>query len=391
MFRTVCWNDFSTLYFLFSVALSLCYSYVLSKYIKGWKAVPVWKIPANFQPRTKVSVLIPARNEVENILPCLESIFGQTYPKELVEVIVLDDHSTDGTAEVVEKRKHPQVRLIRLADFVEVGETQSFKKKAIETGIGQAGGELIVTTDADCLMQVQWLELVVSFYEKKQLKFIAAPVNFYEEKNLLERFQSLDFLGMMGTTGAGIQLRWMNMCNGANLAYAKSAFLEVKGFESIDRLASGDDLLLMQKIAQKFPNQIGFLKNNSATVFTKAKPTIASFLSQRIRWASKSTTYKEWRMPFTLAMVFLFCCSIVFSFALIPFWGWAAFGLFLGQLLVKSAMDYFFLGEMARFFQREDLMRRFVPAQLLHIAYIVVVGILGNVIKRYKWKGRWVR
>jgi len=382
---------FTTLYFLFSIALSLCYIYVLSKYHKAWKAIPTWEIPANFQPGTRVSVLIPARNEVGNIVPCLESIFGQSYPKDLIEIIVLDDHSKDGTAEVVEKLQHPQVRLLRLANFVEAGETQSFKKKAIETGIAQAGGELIVTTDADCLMQSQWLELLVSFYKKKRLKFIVAPVNFFKEKNLWERFQSLDFLGMMGTTGAGIQLRWMNMCNGANLAYAKSAFWEVGGFENIDRLASGDDFLLMQKIAEKLPNQIGFLKNKAATVFTKAKPTFASFLSQRIRWASKSTSYKDWRMTFTLAMVFLFCGNIVLSFALIPFWGWAAFVLFLGQLLVKSAMDNFFLSEMARFFKRAELMRSFVPAQLLHIAYIVVVGILGNVIKRYPWKGRWVR
>ena len=119
---------------------------------------------------------------------------------------------------------------------------------AIGTAIAHASGDLIVTTDADCIVPTNWLQLFVSFYEINGLQFIAAPVNFHLEKSLFERFQSLDFLGMMGVTGASIQLGWMNMCNGANLAYSKRAFERVEGFAGIDHLASGDDILLMQKI-----------------------------------------------------------------------------------------------------------------------------------------------
>lgn len=355
--------------------------------------MPEWQIPAGFQPSTKISVLVPARNEAKNILACLESIARQTYPTRLFEVIVMDDHSDDGTFELAQHftQKHPNVRVVRLADFVKSGTTQSFKKKAIETGISLASGELIVTTDADCVVQRDWLALLVSFFEKKQAKFIAAPVNFHGEKTLFERFQSLDFLGMMGVTGAGIHLRMNQMCNGANLAYPRAVFHEVNGFEGINHLASGDDMLLMQKIAARHPGRIHFLKNKNATVFTPPMRGFRSFLSQRLRWATKSASYRDWRVTVILGIVFLFCGAIVLSLLLAVWrgWQWAVIAAVL--LLAKTVSDYFFLGEMARYFGRQNLMKSYLPSQFLHLAYIVGIGILANVVRRYEWKGRRIK
>ena len=396
-----------TIFLYLVVGLSLFYIYIVFRYLEAWKALPYWFIPVDFQAVTKVSILIPARNEAANIVACLHSICQQNYPTSLFELLVIDDHSTDNTAEIVKKyylktksnwkntssfyESPPQLQLLHLADYLQAKSSQSFKKKAIEMGIAHAKGELIVTTDADCKVPKNWLNYIVSFYEKKRTQFIAAPVCFYEENSLLERFQSLDFMGMMGVTGAGIHRRFMNMCNGANLAYPKKVFYEVNGFEGIDQLASGDDMLLMQKIAQKYPQAIGFVKNKAATVFTKAKPTWPSFFQQRIRWASKSRAYKEWRVSFILAMVFFFCCSIIFSAVMIAFWGIKAMMLLLFQLIIKGIMDYLFLKKMALFFNRKDLMKSFLASFFLHIFYIFAIGILGNVIKKYKWKGRLTR
>lgn len=375
------------------LGLAAFYLFIILRYLYGWRMLPEWQIPAGFQPKTKVSILIPARNEAGNILACLESISRQSYPTPLFEVIVLDDHSEDDTFFLVKNfsQTRTNVRIVRLSDFVKSGDTQSFKKKAIETGISLATGELIVTTDADCIVQQNWLALLVSFFEKKQAKFIAAPVNFYREKNLLERFQSLDFLGMMCVTGAGIHLRTNQMCNGANLAYPRQVFHEVGGFEGIDHLASGDDMLLMQKIAAHYPAGIYFLKNQNATVFTQAKPDWKSFLSQRLRWATKSASYQDWRVTAILGMVFLFCWAIVLSPLAVVFFGWKMAALAATLFLVKTIADYFFLGEMARYFRRQDLMKSFLASQLLHLAYIVCVGTLANLIKRYEWKGRRVK
>ncbi len=373
------------------VILTVYYVYLIRRYLRFWKQIPQWEIPASFQPKTKVTIIIPARNEAENIAACLNSVCQQNFPIEQYEVLLVDDHSTDETNAIAAGLKYSNLKIITLADHVDKNKIQSFKKMGIATAIEQATGTLIVTTDADCIVGRDWLNFLISFYEVKGHKFIAAPVNFYKEKNLLEKFQSLDFQGMMGITGAGIEGDFMRMCNGANLAYEKSAYLAVDGFVGIDELASGDDMLLMQKIIRAFPGSVGYLKNPAASTFTKAQPDLSSFVSQRVRWASKSAAYPEWQVTFMLAMTFFFCWSIILSFLLIPFYGKIMFFVFLIQLLIKSMVDYQLLSMMTHFFNRNDLLKTFWSSQILHILYVAGIGLLANLKKEYNWKGRVVR
>jgi cellulose synthase/poly-beta-1,6-N-acetylglucosamine synthase-like glycosyltransferase len=360
-------------------------------YAKCWKNLSFFDYTEGSSSTTFISVLIPARNEADNILRCLDSILNGNYPKNLFEIIVIDDHSDDATPQLVATHPSGNVRLIELKNFVKLADNQPFKKRAIEAAIGESRGDLIVTTDGDCSALPDWLRLIAAFYETTGKRFIAAPVNFHEEKTAFERFQSLDYIGMMGVTGAGVAGRFTNMCNGANLAYEKTLFHEVGGFQGIDHVASGDDMLLMQKIARFHPDALGFLKNPAATVLTKAKPTLSDFMSQRLRWASKSSSYTEVFTVLQLVMVFCFCCNIVLSLCLSVFYGVSALSLFLFQFMAKSISDYFFLRTMARFFKREDLMQGYFTAQWMHILYIIGVGSLANFKKTYKWKGRTVK
>ncbi len=378
------------LYTIVTILLSLAYAYLMHRYRSGWKALPNWKLPEHFLPKTKVSILVPARNEAAAIQSCLQALLAQSYPSRLYQIIIIDDHSEDNTAELANSFDDPRIKVLRLSKHLNERPKSAFKKRALEVGIAHATGDLIVTTDADCVMGSDWLPLLVSYYEKHQSKFIAAPVNMHGEQNLLQRFQSLDFIGMMGVTGAGIHGGFMHMSNGANMAYEKKVFEELNGYEGIDHVASGDDMLLMQKIAAAYPGQIGFVKNKAATVFTEAQPTLHDFVNQRIRWASKSSQYQEGAVTVQLALVYFFCVNIVLSLLLIPFLGAKALFLFLIQIVIKAIVDYRQLNSMAQFFYRSDLMAIFVPALFMHIAYIVGIGTLANLVKRYEWKGRRV-
>jgi cellulose synthase/poly-beta-1,6-N-acetylglucosamine synthase-like glycosyltransferase len=380
-----------SLYSIASVLLALLYAFFFVLYIKHWKSLSYFKNTEGYAPQTFISILIPARNEAENILPCIASILKNNYPKELYEIIVIDDHSDDETPEYVRDLRHPNVRLIELKNYVKLGENQPFKKRAIEAAIGESKGDLIVTTDGDCLVPDKWLWLFAEFYETKGKRFIAAPVNFYDEKSFFERFQSLDYVGMMGITGAGVQGKFMNMCNGANLAYEKKLFYDVEGFQGIDHVSSGDDMLLMQKVARKHPDTLGFLKNERATVFTKAKPNVSEFFGQRLRWASKSSSYTEGFTVFQLIAVFLFCANIISSFLLGVFIDTSFFILCFVSFFTKSLFDFIFLKMTTQFFKRQDLMKVFLPAQFLHVLYIITVGLWSNVKKKYLWKGRVVK
>ncbi len=380
-----------TYYAVATVCLTFCYVSCIILYAKCWKNLPFFVHTEGSLPTTFISVLIPARNEADNILLCLDTILNGNYPKDLFEIIVIDDHSDDATPQLVHAHSSANIRLIELKNYIKLADNQPFKKRAIEAAIGESRGNLIATTDGDCLAPPDWLRLIAAFYEQSGKRFIAAPVNFYGEKTAFERFQSLDYIGMMGVTGAGVAGRFTNMCNGANLAYEKALFHEVGGFKGIDHVASGDDMLLMQKIARFHPDALGFLKNPAATVLTKAKPTLADFMSQRLRWASKSSSYTEVFTVLQLVMVFVFCWNILLSLCLSIVYGVPTLFLFLFQLSLKSISDYVFLQTMARFFKREDLLQPFLRPQLFHILYIIGVGSLANFKKTYQWKGRTVK
>ena len=357
--------------------------------MRVWKRLPKWRIPKNFVPSTHVSIIIPARNEEGNIEKCLEAISKQTYPASLREVIVIDDFSADKTMEVARNWLWKGVKVLSLRDIL-IDEAKGGKKKAIEEGIRAAQGKLIITTDADSISGPKWLENIVSYYQSQDVRILTAPVVFHKDKTLIERFQALDFLGMMGITAVGINRKWFHLANGANLAYEKEIFYEVGGFEGIDDVASGDDVLLIQKVAARFPGKIGFVKSKGAVVFTKPKPDFKSFLNQRIRWASKSAYYKEDSLLFTQSLVFLFCIFIILSFFSIPFLGWMAYWVFLSLFMIKALLDYYFLREVTEFFGRKKLLKSFWVAEVLHIVYITSAGLLGTLKKEYNWKDRRV-
>jgi len=376
--------------FLFFL-LMVCYAVLITYYQKAWNRLPEFVLPDK-QPSVFISVIIAARNEEKNIPDLLKSLYDQQYPKELYEIIIVDDHSTDATWSLLKETIYPhlQVKTIRLQEFVsEDGAIASYKKKAIETGIRMAAGTLIVTTDADCRFTPQWLQTIAAFYETNNAKFIAAPVTFTTGSSLLSVFQSLDFLTLQGITAASVYKRFHSMCNGANLAYEKSAFHEVKGFDNIDNIASGDDMLLMHKIFRLYPNQVYYLKSKQAIVTTEPATSWKQFFHQRIRWASKADRYDDKRIFGVLLLVYLLNVCFLAG-AVAAFWKniWLFFVLLL--LLAKILIEFPFVNGVAIFFGRQRLMKYFPFLQPLHILYTIIAGWLGK-FGAYEWKGRRIK
>jgi len=353
---------------------------------------------SEFKPATKITVIIPARNEQENIARCLDSICIQSYTTSLFDVLVVDDHSTDNTAAIVRSYESKNVKLISLKDFVQ-DELNSYKKKAIEVAIAQSTGELIVCTDADCIAGPNWLQTIATFYEQYQPQFIAAPVSIKSNKRFIEIFQSLDFMTLQGITGASVYKKIHSMCNGANLAYTKRAFEAVGGFTGIDNIASGDDMLLMHKIYKQWPDKVMFLKSKEAIVQTAPVHSISEFFNQRIRWASKADKYDDKRIFAVLLLVYLVnVLMLVLPIAglfrpdklSIIHYPLSITDLWLLLLLIKTIVELIFLYPVATFFGKQKLLWLFPLMQPFHILYTVIAGWLGK-FGSYKWKGRNVK
>jgi poly-beta-1,6-N-acetyl-D-glucosamine synthase len=362
----------------FVIVLFVVYSIVLTRYWLVWRRIPDF-IPAS-DPKTTISVIIPARNEEENIGALLHALHEQTYPSTLFEVIVIDDHSTDETATLV--RQFRGVKLLRLQE----DGINSYKKKAIETGIAASTGELIVTTDADCIPRPHWLEHIAALKEEKDSVFIAAPVVFQCNSSVLQMFQAMDFMVLQGITGAAVHKNIHSMCNGANLAYTREAFDHVGGFSGIDQIASGDDMLLMHKIWKQYPQQVHYLKSHDAIVSTQPMKTWKEFFNQRKRWASKAAKYDDKRLFEVLLLVYF--VNLSFLVLLIAgFWNytyWIALG---AAWALKTIVELPFFISLARFFNKTWAIKLFFFFQPLHIAYTILSGFLGQ-LGKYEWKGR---
>ena len=385
---------------IISVILFGIYFSLIIYYRQSWVSISDYKFSiSDFQPTTKISVVISARNEAENIKNCLDSIVNQSYPKHLFEILVVDDHSTDNTAAIITGYTSQNVKLISLKDFVAPAAINSYKKKAIEIAVQQSTGDLIVTTDADCFVPQNWLQTIAAFYQEKKPEFIVMPVAIDCSFHFIEMFQAVDFMTLQGITGAAVYKKMHSMCNGANLAYSKKAFVQVNGFAGIDTIASGDDMLLMHKIYKQYPDGIAYLKSKEVIVHTAPVKTIGEFFNQRIRWASKADKYDDKRIFAVLLMVYLFNCLLLVLpiFALINNIQYSifnvqcsTFGPWLLLLLLKTITELIFLLPVAKFFNKQSLLWLFPLMQPFHILYTVIAGWLGK-FGSYKWKDRKVK
>jgi cellulose synthase/poly-beta-1,6-N-acetylglucosamine synthase-like glycosyltransferase len=365
--------------------LTLLYISIVYSLKLGWEKVPYFE-KTDSNPTTFVSILIAARNEEGKIEKTIEDILSQDYPSHYYELVVVDDHSTDRTSEIVASFSSRGVKLIKLDESEKLN---SYKKKAITEAINLAQGELIITTDADCRMGESWLKTIVSYYESGQYNMISSPVAYFEEKNSFEEMQTLEFLFLIGLGASGIGNNMPATCNGANLSYRRDVFTKLNGFKGIDELASGDDELFLHKVASAFPGTIGFCKSRDAIVYTHAKENLKEFIQQRKRWASKSTRYKNKGIVLLGLSVwlfnFLFLINFVSGFLNPFFW---KLGLF--SLALKMAFELVFLIPVCSFAKRKRLLFYLPFLSVVHIFYLVFIGIAGNSGK-YNWKGRMVR
>jgi cellulose synthase/poly-beta-1,6-N-acetylglucosamine synthase-like glycosyltransferase len=372
---------------MITIALAIIYILLLILYRSGWVLQQTFVPEKDCKPVTGISVVIAARNEEQNIAACLQSLSEQNYPAHLFELIVVDDFSTDKTAEIVAATSAPNVRLLRLADYVSTAERiHSYKKKALATGILHSSGELIVTSDADCVAGRDWLGTIAAYYEQYKPAMIVAPVRFKNDFSLVQQFQSLDFMTMQGITVATVRLSLGIMCNGANLAFSRKAYDMVDGYAGVDHLVSGDDYLLQMKIKQQYADGVHYLKSGKAIVDTLPQPDWSAFLQQRIRWASKTGKYKDIKTTAILLFIYFFNCSLATLFI----YSWFHnhyFVLLLKILIVKIIGELLFLYAVSDFFGKKKELLLFPFLQPLHILYIILAGFLSKVGK-FEWKQR---
>ncbi|HLN55194.1 MAG TPA: glycosyltransferase [Bacteroidales bacterium] len=315
-------------------------------------------------PSVFISVVIACKNEQDNMPDLLVGLSKQNYPLNLFEVIIVDDHSTDRTIASA-------VSYSYLLDLKILSNEGTGKKQALRKGIECARGELIVTTDADCTPTSLWLQTIASFYNLHKPELIISPVRLSRKKGFFGRFQELEFLSLQGITAGTAAGNKAVMCNGANLAFTKKAYAENAGNLRFD-IPTGDDVFLLHSI-KKSNSLILWLESHHAVTETEASPDLTSFLKQRKRWASKSTSYND-NFSVLLGIVTFVTNLIVVVLLTGSIFNQDFLKLFLMAFLIKSLPDYLILSNVTKRYGRRNLMRWFLPCQVIYPFYVLTVA-----------------
>lgn len=331
----------------------------------------------------KFSVLIPIRNEASNISVLLQELDLQIYPKDKFEVIVINDHSTDDSLQVIHDLKPKlqcSLRLIQLPDKCEG------KKAALKEGISQASGDIIVTTDGDCRVYRNWLNTFNIAFQNSATKMAFGGVSYITENRLLHALQAMELCVLVAVGAVMNKMEWPSMCNGANLAFHKKKFLELGGYSGNEHIPTGDDEFLLRKFYKDASNSISFIKAWNNVVLTNPVNTWGELIQQKIRWASKWKQHKDW-ITWVMAL-FIFIANMTFiGLIILGINGNINFIEMTVLYGVKVLADVLLISRMLSWFGDKKPIRMTIVFSIVYPIYAVVVGVLSS-FGNYRWKGR---
>ena len=342
--------------------LILPYLFLLLKLYRSLFKIKTFN--ASTQPVTFVSVVVACRNEQKNLPSLLNSIARQNYPDYLFEVIIVDDNSTDKTFEIAEGFNG-------ITNLLTLYNKGKGKKQALRTGITAAKGNLVLATDADCSMGENWIRIIAAFYELNRPDMIICPVQIESIPGFLRKFQELEFLSLQGITAASAISGEATMCNGANLAFTREAYLDHSD-NLHDEVNSGDDIFLLHSLKKENRAKILWMESPDTMVTTNSTSTYRSFLKQRSRWISKGKTYKD-RYTIVLGIATFVAVALQISY----FIAWLIYPdliwVFLSIIILKSIPDCLILLNTSRRYGKRNLMKWFLPSQLIYPFYVLSV------------------
>ncbi len=332
----------------------------------------------------KLSLIAVFRNEAFNLPNFLNSIEAQNYNPNLFEVLLINDHSEDDSVIIIERfiaRTNLNIRLIHL------NKLSKGKKAGIQFALESSKYDWVLCTDADCILPKNFIKAHANCKFNSNPLMVIGPVQLIGPKSFLSQFQKLDFMGMQAFTAYSAGMKQPLLCNGANLAYDKKIFKELNPYSA--SYASGDDMFLMNAVAEKYPSRIHYLNHQEAIVKTNVSPDWKSFVQQRLRWGGKLRGLRNFTLILVMSIVFLMHLNLLLVLLLSGIER-VYFYLFLVGFLIKVFMDKRFMLGAFNFFRESHLLSLFLVAQFFQIFYMGILGVLSNILP-YTWKGRKIR
>lgn len=360
---------------------ALIYSVLMVMLARGLKGLDTVTAPHPRSP-IPVSLVIPFRNEAEHLANLVNDLSAQHYPEEKLEIIFVNDHSSDGSRE----------KLLQLLEgrssfrCLDLPEGKSGKKDALFSAIQQATASWIIQTDADCRLHPLFIASHVSFLERYPSDLVAGPVTTAQGKGgFVEIFERLDLLSLVAAGAGSFYYRRPMMCNGANLGYSRQLYNETRRFDPSGTVASGDDMFLMIG-ARRLEKRLSFMFSPEAMVKTCPVPGLRSLILQRIRWVSKTRHYRMadiQLLAVVVAVTNLSVISIPVWLILSPLW-WIYL---IPAVAVKTIADFILLHSVTGLTRQRNALGLFLPAATFYYFYQLAI-LAGSLFSGSGWKGR---
>lgn len=357
---------------IFAIAVSLYFLQLVAFTIGAAKKFP--KLKDDELP--SASVIVAARNEEDKILECIESLNSLIFPEGKLEIILVDDHSTDRTNEIISEfiKDKPQFKLIKPEKTI--AELKG-KTNALANSIKIASGEIILTTDADCIVNPNWAKTLVSYYQK-DVGFVGGFTT-QQDRTAFEGMQAIDFLLLLTVAGGSLNLGKPLAAIGNNMSYRKSVYDEIGGYENIP-FSITEDFRLLMAIHELKKYKCIYPIDHDSLITSKACPDYPSLFWQKKRWGVGGTESD-------------------FIGYLIMAWGYIAKGAILLTPLFfsltalylcvfKVVVDYFFVRPVFDRLRIKMKFTHFIAFEIYYTVYVLVLPFVVLPNRKVKWKGR---
>ena len=321
-----------------------------------------------------ISLLIPFKNEAHNLNNILSDILKIDYPKDKLQVIFINDNSDDDGEKIISNSNIENIKLVNLED-------EQGKKQALKKGLEFAHGEIIIHTDADVRLNKNWIWTYVNNFKNDNV-LVFGSVIFANEKSVFEKLQTIELLSLTGIAASTGLINKPILMSGANFAY--KAELKQDFVESINNIASGDDMFFLERIKKLYPKRIMYAKHPDNIVRTRAEQSLKSFFNQRVRWAGKTKNMSDNDVLIAgvlsflanLIVVGLFIASMFNTHFLRPAI------LFVG---IKFLFEFVTLLIYAKYFNKLSYLMLFPILFVLYPFYITIVSV-SSLFLNPKWK-----
>jgi len=323
-----------------------------------------------------VSVIVAFRNETENLVGIIDSLLKQNYAGNY-EIVLINDHSEDNFLNVLSGYNDKRIKIYNLPVQLKG------KKAALRYAVSKAEGEILLFTDADCLVKEKWIEIMVSTMLNESVNMVCGPVEFSKSDSVFTSLFQLEFMSLTGSGAAGIFLKTPFICNGANYAVTRSVLNEAMQNMN-DRYSSGDDVFLLHYVSRKY--KVKFVKSYESVIETHAPQSLTEFFNQRVRWASKTSGYRNFFAIFVAIFTFLSSLTIVCS-GIVAILNHDLFGIFAISFLIKFVAELLLLLPVSSFYKKMKLLICLPVLSLLHPFYVLLTA-LASLFYKPLWKGR---